>query len=148
MFKNIWYKFAEFHKSRLIVNLLDHTKEDYQRNFDAQFLAAKTLSDFVGMIVRFAFVVFVAQYFLIRAPQANGIASYALGLSGVFAVGLMLSLGGRIMVIILMYESRDLHVHPRKWVRAIFLIFALLTTAALYYGMYDLAQSLVAMKKA
>jgi hypothetical protein len=147
MIGSLWNKLIKFHRSRLIYALLDHSKEDYQRNFDTQFSSAKMLSDFVGMIVRFAFVMFAAQYFLKVAPQEEWLISkYALGLCGTFALGLMFVLGGRIMLIILMYEARDLHVHRARWVRVIFLCISMIVTATLYYGMYTLAKSLVAMK--
>jgi hypothetical protein len=135
-----WNWLADFHRERFIGNL---SKEDHEARFQYDFTNAKTLSDFIGMIVRFSFATFAWKYFLQRAPQMDGIYRWAMGMCFVFACGVAFVLGARIFAIILFYETRALHKQTHKVLNVIQFVVATVTAFALWYGINDLVASLI-----
>jgi hypothetical protein len=134
-----WNWLAEYHRHHFIANL---TSEDHQLNFRTHFDKAKTLSDFIGMILRYSFATFAWSYFLKRVPEATGFHKGAFGVCFVFSLGITIALGARIFAIILFYETKDLHKQTHNAVKVAMLIAATVTTYALYIGINDVVAAL------
>jgi hypothetical protein len=132
----------EFHRTRLISNITSHSKEEYENNVRNNFDAAKRLSDFVGMIVRFAFLQAALSYFMRKAVDSPGATGYVLGFCAVSVFGLLIALGIRIFYVILLYEASDIHRDSRRWVKYALFVFALAHSVALWYGMRVLVSDL------
>jgi hypothetical protein len=140
--KLVWNSIQEFYSTRLIANLTSHTKEAYERNFTHHYERAKRLSDFVGMIVRLAFATFAYQYFYRRATATEGFQSGVFTICYLTTLGLSIALGLRILVLILIYESTDIHKQTSKVIKVAMLIVSIIMTAALWYGVLDLVKVL------
>lgn len=94
-------KLSEYHNSRFVVGSSD---EAFKLRSDRVFDQAKKLSDFVGMIVRLAFLQLAYRYFLIISPKTEGIYGYIFGFCAVSAFGLTIMLGIRIIQVIFLWE--------------------------------------------
>jgi hypothetical protein len=58
-----------FRNSIIVTTLLDTSPAQNKQNFDQIFSEGKQLSDFIGMIVRLAFAIFVYTYLLSLAQK-------------------------------------------------------------------------------
>src|SRR5258708_6056025 len=73
------------------------TKEDVEERLAYNFNKAKTLSDFIGMIVRFAFANFAVAYFIKRSAEVRGFEGYVLGFCATMSAGLLLVFGASLV---------------------------------------------------
>jgi hypothetical protein len=116
------------------------SSENLQIYAKGQFDKTKALSDFVGMIVRFAFANAAFGFFAKRAKETTGLESFVFGLCSTASFGLWAVLGGGIASIIFAYEMRAVSGNGKSHllVRWIFAIIAIGWTLALWYGINDL----------
>lgn len=142
--KKLWSTVRDFYNTRLITNLISQNKDDYNSNAQRNFDAAKKLSDFVGMIVRYAFAQGATTYFFKKLETATGAGRYALWLCAIFAFFLTLVLGIRILWIIVLYEAEDIHATENVWGRRLFFLCALIQGFALWYGVRMLVNDIAA----
>lgn len=117
---------------------LTMSDSDFETERQTVFDNAKRVSDFVGMIARLAFIQFVFLYFLREAPKAEGVWGLAMGLFCVSSFGLSIYLARAIMRIVFLWEIRDARKTDIAWARGIFLGFAFVTTAAIYFALIHL----------
>jgi hypothetical protein len=116
-----------------------HADELRNHNFDL----AKRGSDFVGILVRFAFVYYAIAFFLNRSVAEQGsLRTYVFGLCATLSCGFAIVFGGRIFMIIYANELRHVVVYHNRIARVVALGFAILTTAAIWYGINELVTSL------
>jgi hypothetical protein len=120
------------------------SSENLQIYAKNQFDKTKALSDFVGMIVRFAFAIAAFSYFARRSKETTGLESFVFGLCSTASIGLWAVLGGGIASIIFAYEMRAVSDDGKSHflVRWLFLILAIGWTAALWYGINDLVYAI------
>ena len=109
---------------------------------DVQFESAKRLSDFVGMIIRFAFANFATLYLLTKATTVPGVSGWALAVSGGFAAAITVVFGIKLYIIILLNEARGVAAFSSKWAKIISIVLTLITVGLLQYGITDLVKSL------
>src|SRR4051794_8226780 len=88
------------------------SKADARQLLDKGFDRTKRTSDFIGMIVRFAFVSYATQFFFSAswAPKAGPMAwlyGWAMGVSAMFSFGLMIFFAAQIFGIIYQYLLVD-----------------------------------------
>jgi hypothetical protein len=116
------------------------SSENLEAYAKRQFDKTKALSDFVGMIVRFAFANAAFGFFAKRAKETAGLESFVFGLCSTASFGLWAVLGGGIASIIFAYEMRAVSDDGTSYrlVRWLFAILAICWTLALWYGINDL----------
>jgi hypothetical protein len=114
------------------------TKEDVEERLAYNFNKAKTLSDFIGMIVRFAFANFAVAYFIKRSAEVRGFEGYVLGFCATMSAGLLLGFGASLVRVILVYEMQSVSAWKGTAARVIFIVLGLLSTACIWYGVMDL----------
>ena len=138
-----WQRVIAFHKGRRVTAILD-LKDDalFEVEYDKIFDSGKRLSDFVGMIVRLAFVQFAWRYFFYAAPNVSGIYKFILGFCGVSALGLTAILGARIATIIFLWEASDFRKTSGPIGRKVILAIAIASTIVLYLGTQYLVSDL------
>lgn len=117
---------------------LTMTDAEFEAERNAVFDSAKRASDFVGMIVRLAFLQFAFLYFLRMAPKADGIVSFALGMSAVSCFGLAVWMARAIFRIIFLWEIKDTRQAPPGLVRGILAAAALAATIGIYFAIWHL----------
>ena len=118
------------------------TDSEFEAERNAAFDSAKRASDFVGMIVRLAFLQFASFYFLKEAPETEGIVSYALGMSAVSCFGLTIWMARAIFRIVFLWEIKDTRHAPPGMVRAIMVMLALVATVAIYFAVMHLVSAI------
>jgi hypothetical protein len=121
---------------------LTMTDSEFESERNSVFDSAKRASDFVGIIVRLAFLQFASFYFLKEAPETEGIMGYALGLSAVSCFGLTIWMARAIFRIVFLWEIKDTRRAPPGIVRAIMVLFALVTTVAIYFAVMHLVSAI------
>jgi hypothetical protein len=118
------------------------TKDNVDNLVKANFEKAKAISDFVGMIVRFAFVVAATAFFFRRSQEVKGFGGYLLGVCATVASGLTVVFGYRIMMLVVAYEQRSTHAWKSTWARLIGFIFGVLMATSIWYGIVDIVKVL------
>jgi hypothetical protein len=121
------------------ISFLSQRDED---SFEATFNSAKKLSDFVGMIIRLSFVMFAQLYFLHLSQTTAFPMSFVAGFCFVSATWLIFALAGKIVIIILDYEWREVPRIRGNVGKFIILTFGLLSTIIAYVGIYQMARSI------
>lgn len=137
IFGRVWGGLVRF-GSKMAPRALTMSDADFEAERQTVFDNAKRVSDFVGMIARLAFIQFVFLYFLREAPKAEGVWSWAMGLFCVSSLGLSIYLARAIMRIVFLWEIRDARKTDIAWAKGLFLGFAILTTAAIYFALMHL----------
>jgi hypothetical protein len=104
---------------------------------------AKRVSDFIGMIVRLAFMFYASSYFGAQvSANLNTLKGFAFGLCWIIALGVSVVFGGQIFAIIYIHHLRDAAVQTNRWIRILMLISALATSGALWFGIVELISAL------
>lgn len=125
-----------------ILHELSVSPSDNDERAERIYNEGKKLSDFVGMIVRLAFTLFAFQYFSAKAAEVDGLIAFVYGLCTVSAFGLTAALAGKIFRIIYFWEVRDVVNAPSRYMKLLFLIFALSSTAITYFGLFIMARDI------
>ena len=135
--KKVWSRITGL-GALLAPTTLRMSEAEFEAERNTVFDSAKRVSDFVGMIVRLAFLQFVFLFFLNEAPKAGGVFGFALGLCAVSSLGLSIYLARGIMRIVFLWELRDARRAEPAWAKAMFFVFALITTLCIYGAMIHL----------
>ncbi len=130
----------EFHRSRLLTNLGSLSSEEYQGQVRANFEAGKSLSDFVSMIINFAFLQAAFTYFMRKAPTTQGFDSYVLGICAVAALVLLVVLGGHIFMAIFLYQARDIIRADNRLMKKVVFVLAAGQSFVAWWGIRLLVQ--------
>lgn len=118
------------------------TETEFETERSLVFDSAKRASDFVGMIVRLAFLQFAFFYFLKASPTTEGILGYALGLCAVSSFGMSIYMARAIMRIIFLWEIRDVRRNELVWMKVILFVFALASTLCIYFAVMHLVSAI------
>jgi hypothetical protein len=141
-FGRLWKWFVEFNRDALAGGVMRMNEEEYKAALNATFDSAKRLSDFIGMFVRLAFSTFGMIYFLRKTRELEGFHDFVFGLCFVFAAGLTIVLGARVLRLVMLYEARDVPKMPNNGWRWVFVLAAVFTTFVLYTGIASLVGDL------
>ncbi|WP_421857461.1 hypothetical protein [Oricola sp.] len=134
-----------WHSDRMLVRLFNADEEGIKGETKTIFEEAKLVSDFVGMIVRFTFIVFGTGYFFAKLASAEGYLGRAINFAcwGVFLM-LAIALGSRIVAVVLTYLAVDMaHTKSRSGKLLVF-VCSVILASAVYLGIYGLAKDLAA----
>lgn len=142
--KRIWTGFVEFNRERLIPASINYDAADHRRNFDASFDSAKRLSDFIGMVVRLAFVAFAAAYFYTKSRDTKGLLGFVFGYCAVCSIGLGLALGRKVLILVYLWDIREIPVVKGRIGKFVIAAFGVATVAMIYVGCFELIKDMAA----
>ena len=125
----------------------DTTEADRLR--DKAFDRAKRTSDFIGMVVRFAFANYAVAYFFNAwkvAPNGPGVGDHlhkwALAISSMVTLGLMVYFGWQIFEVITAHFMRDAASQRGRTSRIIIFISVTVTSIAIWVGINELVSAI------
>jgi hypothetical protein len=119
------------------------TKEAADAHRNRIFDEAKRLSDFIGMIVRLAFLFYAVSYFTSQMfAHGDTLKGYAFGLCLTVSLGLSGIFGGQIFAIIYIHHLRDVSVQTNRWVRIAMFVSTVIVAGALWFGIVQLISAL------
>ncbi|MDP2733779.1 MAG: hypothetical protein Q8O63_11825 [Hoeflea sp.] len=137
-----WENFLGSFPGRRFTSITAHNAEDYEKIARQNFESAKKLSDFVGMIVRFAFLNAAINYFSKKAIENDGWLGFIFGCCTISTIGLTVALSIRIFWIVLLFESFDIHKQNQKLAKWMLYLFAIATTGMIFFGIHVLVNDL------
>jgi hypothetical protein len=117
--------------------LKESRPEDWKNLQEDEFAKAKKLSDFIAILMRAAFCVFLFLFFQSAAKKSDfWLTNYAFGLCGFMALGIFLKLHWHVMGMIIAHWLSDTAHSNNKIYKATMSFSALTIAAALGYGIY------------
>ena len=137
--RRLWQNIVAFHNGRLISSITSFTKEQHEQELATQFEKAKRLSDFVGIIIRWSFVMFATLYFLRRYSLSENIFIGLLYFLCGWWAGLMtIYFSVRVQIIVLLWWSDSVPMHSSMLGKRISLALSILFTGVGAFGIYQL----------
>jgi hypothetical protein len=126
-----------FFAKRMLAALDEHKEEA-----NAGFNSAKQLSDFVGLIMRTSFAMFVTLYFVSEGISTHDLRAPIFLYCALFSALLTVKMAGNLSVLTYMYLARDVFRAPNPWLAHFINFNAGVATAALVFGMSHLVVQL------
>ena len=134
---------------RLIFNVVNLEKEEIIEKRDNYFKKAKTLSDFVQIIISWSFVVFASKYFLSKyfhyADHFNPFYQIAISMCFMYCTAAAVYLTINTIWTILLYQADEIGRTRSRFGRDLIYFMGLMVAGSLYFGLYllvsDIAES-------
>jgi hypothetical protein len=141
--KALWRKFVAFHSRLLIANMTKMTAESYQENLDHNFAAAKRLSDFIGLIIRWSFAQFAGYYFYQVSHSAEfWLTKFVFGYCAFVAYVVTVYMGVYVAIITLLYWSKDAAAQSSKGLRIYIIGLSIAVTVMLWFGIMRMVREI------
>ncbi|MFC4623959.1 hypothetical protein ACFO1V_01725, partial [Daeguia caeni] len=99
-----------------LFSLLRHeNREDLEKKAQENFDAIKQLSDFVSVLIRFAFIVAASSFLMDKALEIGGLRGLVLGICAVSAYAITIIFAFRIFLVIYHFEQREIYNIKNKY---------------------------------
>lgn len=141
--KLMWKGIVTFHNSRLIANLTKLSEEQYKANLESNFSAAKRLSDFIGLIIRWSFAQFAGYYFYQASHSTEfWLTKFVFGYCALMAFVVAIYMGVYVATLTLLYWASDVLAQGSRWMRYLTVVFSFALTGMLWFGLWGMVKEI------